>query len=320
MGSKKYKLLMFLSVSVITVLVFAACSGVRRDVTVTIGINKWPPCDVWYVSEKLHEPSKEGIKLKLVRYPTWRSNIESFYEGNTDIAHSSYFNLVYYCDKGVKGYLGIAADRVLGADGLVLSSNILDIADLKGKKIGVEVGTDEYFLLYRILKNHSLSLKDVMLVSINSSEGVKYLRSKKVDAVVTYEPYLAEASKYGRLAETTFAYPDILQDVLVFSDRIAMDKRLSANIKKVWYGTINWIFKNRENFLEACAVMAAEEKEDINEYYKFFSQFYFLTEEDNTSLLSAGGSAEKILNEMDSFLYNEGMKNKKCNISALIQR
>lgn len=255
-----------------------------------------------------------------MRYPTWRSNIESFYEGNTDIAHSSYFNLVYYCNRGKTGYLGITADRVLGADGMVLGKNIPDIDNLKGKKIGVEVGTDEYFLLYRILENHSLSLRDVILISINSGESGEYLKNKKVDAVVTYEPYLSEALKYGNLGETTNEYPDIVQDGLVFSDRIAKDKKLSVKIKRIWYSTVNWIFESRENILSACAVMALEEKEDVNDYYEFFSKFYFFTEQDNIALLSAGGRTEKILNEMDDFLYNEGMKNKKCDISKLILR
>lgn len=319
MESKKYTLRLLFTV-ITAVFVFSACNGIRQNKTVTIGINRWPPCEIWYVAERLHKPEAEGIKLKLIRYPTWRSNIESFYEGNTDITHSSYFNLVYYCDRGAKGYLGIVTDRVLGADGMVLSRDISDIGKLKGKKIGVEVGTDEYFLLYKMLNNHSLSLSDVILVSINSGAAVEYLRDKKADAVVTYEPYISEALKYGHIGETTYAYPDILQDVLVFSERIANDKKLAAKVKRIWYGTVNWIFESRENFLNACAVMESAGEEETNDYYRLFSKFYFLTEQDNLSFLSTGGKTEKILNEMNDFLYNDGMKQKKCDISTLILR
>jgi len=313
---KKSNLLRLLLAVPVLLLTFTGCS----KTVVTIGVNKWPPCEIWYVAEKLKKPGSLGVRLKIIRYPSWRSNIESFYEGNTDVTHSSYFNFVYYYNRGLKGYLGVVADRIIGADGMVTAPSITDIYELKGKKIGVEVDTDEYFLLYKILKNHFLSLKDVVLVSINSSEAGEYLKSGNVRAVVTYEPFLSEAARYGRRSESTLQYPDIMQDILVFSDRIVRNKKLEGKIKKIWFGTLNWIFESKENLRKASDIMAEAENGNADDYLRFFSRFYFYSEQDNKKLLKVNGRTERILKEMSDFLYNEKMITRKYDVSALIQR
>ncbi len=288
--------------------------------TVNVGVDAWPPCEIWYVSRYLQLPKQENVKLKIVRYPTWRSAVESFYEGNLDIVHSSYFNTIYYCNKGVEGRIGIVADRSLGLDGMVVSPSIGKIEELKGRAIGVEIGTDEYFLLYKILKNHSLAFNEVKIVSIASWEAPEYLRTGKLDAVVTYEPYLSRAATYGRISETTMQYPDIIMDVIVFSRSIASDRGMRKKIRSMWFETIRWIFKSPSNLSKACEIMASEERISVREFKKFFGKFHFFSESDNNIMLVKGGRVESVLRSIDTFLTKEKIIHKNCDIGGLILR
>ncbi len=289
--------------------------------TVTIGVNPWPPCEVWYVAKILGIADKHGLEIKIVRYPTWRSNLEAFYEGNTDVVHSSYFNAIYYCNTGNnRGKIAIVSDSILGADGMVTASTIGKIEDLKGNKVGVEVGTDEYFLLYKILKNHGLSLRDIRIISIRSSDAPRYLKSGTVSAVVTYEPYLSEAQKYGRLSETTLNYPDILKDVIMFSHRIAKRRNVSKRLKDVWFETIDWIEESNDNLQYACGLMSASEGMSTKDFLDFFRSFYFFKKGESNTLLREGGRTEGILRDIESFANREGITNNRCNVKELILR
>ncbi len=288
--------------------------------TINIGVDAWPPCEVWYVARYLKLPERANVKLKIVRYPTWRSTVESFYEGNLDVVHSSYFNTIYYCNKGVGGKIGIVADRSLGLDGIVVSPKIKAIGDLRGKSIGVEVGTDEYFLLYKILKTHSLELKDVRIVSIASWEAPAYLKSGKLEAVVTYEPYLSEAARYGEIMETTMQYPDIIMDVIVFSNSLSNSKSMSRKIKNMWFDTIHWIFKSPSNLDRACVIMADREGINPREFKSFFEAFHFFSRSDNTVILKERGRAESVLRSINTFLTREKIIHDNCDVNRLILR
>ncbi len=293
--------------------IFISCSSR----TINVGINAWPPCEIWYVSKYLKLPEDEGIEIKIVRYPTWRSSVESFYEGNLDVVHSSYFNTVYYCDKGSRGRIGIVADRALGVDGIVVSKGVKDIPSLKGKRIGVEVGTDEYFLLYKMLQNHEIKFNDVKIISIASHSAPTYLKEKRVDAVVTYEPYLSESARYGRVVETTMQYPDVIVDVIMFSDYISNRRAMVKKVRGIWFKTIEWILQNEENFDEACNIMAEKENVDAETFKVLFRGFHFFSESDNKLILNKGGRVRSVLKNIKDFLIENDIIKEKCNLNGL---
>jgi sulfonate transport system substrate-binding protein len=57
------------------------------------------------------------------------------------------------------------------------------VADLRGKRISVSIGTNPYYSLITLLKDRGLSDKDVKLVNIQSNEAVVAFKAGSLDAV-----------------------------------------------------------------------------------------------------------------------------------------
>lgn len=81
-------------------------------------------------------------------------------------------------------YNGEQSQAVLTAK----NSDISSVADLKGKKIGLVVGSIAHNLLSNLLKDNNLSVSDVELINLSTGEQEQALATGQVDAVVTWDP------------------------------------------------------------------------------------------------------------------------------------
>ena len=80
-------------------------------------------------------------------------------------------------------------------DEIVARPEIRTIADLKGKKIGVQVGTFGELFVEGMLKTAGLTTADVQLVNADEKTVVSYLKDDTIQAGHTWEPYVTQAVK-----------------------------------------------------------------------------------------------------------------------------
>jgi NitT/TauT family transport system substrate-binding protein len=278
-------------------LLLSACSGTPAPIR--IGVNPWPPCEIWSIAEK--EGLLAGVPIQIVRFSTWTDNMAALYKGNVDLTHSSYFNALYFSDKGEAGKLVLVSDTLLGGDGLAVRNTIARGADLKGRKIAVEVNTDEHFLLSKALASYGLAESDVTIVSSTSAEARDLFVSGAVDACFTYEPYLSDAaaSGKGRVAWTTKDDPGYMIDVLVARDEVITTRaKALTSVLKGWYAAQRYIATHRS---EAYALLAANEQMSGADFGPFYESFTFFTSAENRSLLGSTDFRSR-LTEMRDFL------------------
>jgi ABC-type nitrate/sulfonate/bicarbonate transport system substrate-binding protein len=75
------------------------------------------------------------------------------------------------------------------------TSGIKTKADLKGKKIAFTAGTGSEVYTATLLKDAGLTSKDVTLVNLRPQEMLPALSAGSIDAMDTWEPYIANAKK-----------------------------------------------------------------------------------------------------------------------------
>ena len=283
----------------ILLLVLLASCRMEKQKPVRIGINPWPPCEIWYIAEEMGFFNTTPVEI--VRFTTWSDNMDSLYKGNVNLTHSTYFNSVYYHDKGVEGKIILSTDTIAGSDGFVIKKERLDNKDLSGITIAVEINTDEHFLLKKALDSMGMKEEDVVIRSATSAEASELFINKSVDACFTYEPFLSQAAESGEgeIVWTTMDLPGYMTDVLV-ADVKTIRKREKdlENIITAWYMAQKYI---RENPDKAFPVMAEKEKMGTGDYYDFYNAFTFFSPEENTEIFSSEEFRNK-LDEMDSFL------------------
>ena len=72
---------------------------------------------------------------------------------------------------------------------IISKEPINSVTDLKGRKVGTEVGSLGKYVLYAALAKYDMSLDDVTVVNVEQLNAKNAMDSNEVDAMVTYPPY-----------------------------------------------------------------------------------------------------------------------------------
>jgi sulfonate transport system substrate-binding protein len=78
------------------------------------------------------------------------------------------------------------------------NSTIKTPKDLKGKKVGVPVGSSGHHFLFLLLAQNGLKPSDIQVVNLPASELANALETKNVDAVAVWEPITSNIELQGK--------------------------------------------------------------------------------------------------------------------------
>lgn len=96
--------------------------------------------------------------------------------------------------------VSLLSNGLYGVNYLIVPANsdIKEIADLKGKKIGVQLGTSHHVFLLKALKTADLQLDDVKAVNLVITDAQPAFQTGQLDAWVTADPFAQiELNKNG---------------------------------------------------------------------------------------------------------------------------
>lgn len=190
-----------------------------------IGVHAWPGCSPLYLARELDLFNKNKLDLEIIDLEKEEDRIKSFADNNVDLFVTTLDNAVLAREKIPDLKIIMFLNQSLGGDGLIVNKKISNFRDLKGKKIAIEKGwVSHYFLLY-LLNKFKMSIDDVGLVFLKGSDIGASLISGKVDAAVTFEPWLTQAKELsgGNIIASTKEYP-VIYDVLVSREGVIKSK------------------------------------------------------------------------------------------------
>lgn len=251
----------------------------QAPIKLRIGINAWPGYEYLYLAKDLGYFSDEGIDVSLVEFSSLADTRRAFERGLVDIIGSTTVEMVFVKHQSVRPPVIVyVADESSGADVILAQKGFSDLRSLRGKKIGVELGSLTIYMLHLALKASGLSLGDVKLVPVDQSTMVSFFKDKKVDAVVTYPPMSMKILNFG--AHTLFTskqIPGKLLDVIVMDARqIKEQPGLAEKIERIFDRAVQF---SRINPTEAYAKMAQREgvspasfRQIVEEEIKIFSR------------------------------------------------
>ena len=158
-----------------------------------------------------------------------------------------------------------AMDESAGGDGVIASGEIKSVADLKGKTVALDKSSTSYFFFLTILKENGLKEDDVTITEMGASDAGAAFVAGKVDAAVTWEPWLTNASQRegGHVLASSKDYPKTIVDVLtVRSDFAAANPKTVAALEEAWYKAIDFYKQNpQEGNLMMAKGLGLDEKE-----------------------------------------------------------
>lgn len=140
---------------------------------------------------------KEGLEVTLQPHTSGTSALDAVIGEQAEIATVSGTPVMFAVMKNVPlAIVGTIASAVR-SHGIVARRDrgVSAPADLKGKEVGVVLGSDAHYLLTVILSSHGISPDDVKIRNIRTEAMTAALSAGQVDAVATWEPWLSDARK-----------------------------------------------------------------------------------------------------------------------------
>ncbi len=141
--------------------------------------------------------ASQGIEVKWTEFPSGPVLLEGLNVGSVDFgtvgeappifAQAAGANLVYVANEPPAPL----------SEGIVVPKNstLKIVADLKGKKVALNKGSNVHYLLVKALEKAGLDYKDVETVFLPPSDARAAFERGSVDAWVIWDPFLAAAEK-----------------------------------------------------------------------------------------------------------------------------
>lgn len=151
------------------------------------------------LQDALSEAGYSHIEVVFTEFESGPPENEAFASGLQDVGVMGNVPAISGIAAGQKrSIIGIAYNGEQTEAVLVPNdSDIKSVQDLKGKKIGLVVGSIAQNLLYNLLEENGLSISDVELINLATGEQEVALSTGQVDAVATWEPTISKIQAEG---------------------------------------------------------------------------------------------------------------------------
>lgn len=238
------------------VLIMGCQAPSRESGHLKIGIVTWLGYGPFYIAQEKGFFKENGLDVELERIEGDVERRAAIASGNLDGIALTLDSMIVLRSNNVPVRTVMAIDSSNGGDGIVAVEGIRTIEDLKGKEIAFPSGLPSHFFLYSVLKEHGMQMSDIKPVIMDADQAGAAFASGKIDAAVTWEPWLSKAREIGRghVLVNSRDHPGEIEDVLYIRDDVLSKRPKDVeSFIKAWYKAVDFAMANPE---EAKAIMA----------------------------------------------------------------
>jgi NitT/TauT family transport system substrate-binding protein len=292
---KRRKLLSFLSVFCLSLVLTVSCSQAPQstdtnttdtpDTTTTtnepavvIGYSNWAGWWPWAIAEQEGLFTKNGANVELRWFDGYLASMEALAAGQLDGNCQTLNDTISFAESAVNGKVAVLVnDNSAGNDKIIVAEDINTIEDLRGKKVAVEAGVVDDFLLTLALQEAGMSRDDVEIVDLETGAAAAAFASGQTDAVGAFPPFWLTALKREGSKElvTSKDFPGAIPDLLVVTQKLIDERPEQVQaLVNTWFDILAFIEENPERADEIMAQRAdvtIEELQLLKEGTKIFT-------------------------------------------------
>ncbi len=288
-----------------------------------LGINPWPGYEFLFLAQEIGCFKKHGVDLRLVEFSALVDVTNAYIRGQIDgmatTATDAYYAHIRIPQRPLRFLMAI--DYSSGADVVIAAPEDNGAKySFAGKRIGVETMSLGQFYLHRVLQKSGLTIQDVTIVPLAQTRMADALRSKKVDAVVTYPPFLFEALKVkgSKVVFSSAEIPGELLDLLAISEEWTKtgdkDQQLRALVE-CQYEAVAYRTKNPD---EADKIMAKREGITVAEFRTALAGMVMITPDEFKKTIGTGETLANLLKHIENVLKDDKKPVLPWNISEVL--
>jgi NitT/TauT family transport system substrate-binding protein len=269
-------------------------SPAATGTVIRLGFSAWPGWFPWQVAQEEGIFQKNNASVDLKWFDGYLESINTLTAGQIDANSQTLNDTVSSIAAGADQVIVLVNDNSTGNDQIIVREGINTVTDLKGKKIAVEEGTVDHYLLLLGIQKAGLSPSDITIVPLETGKAAAAFVAGQVDATAVFAPFTTQALKRPN-SKTLFSsadFPGAISDHLVFTRSFvdANPEQVQAVVNS-WFETIDFIDKNRSKAYEIMAKRAGVSVEEYAEYAKGTRIF---TVEENLRAFESGKSIDSL--------------------------
>lgn len=259
--------------------------------TITIGYSNWAGWWPWAIAEQEKLFEKNGVNVELKWFDGYVESMEAFAAGRLDGNAQTLNDTISFAAGAVNGEVVVLVnDNSEGNDKIIVDQSINSVEDLKGKKVAVEEGVVDDFLLSLALEEKGLKRSDVEIVPLETGKAAAAFAAGQVDAVGAFPPFWLTALTREGSKEliSSKEFPGAIPDLLVMSETMVKENPEQVQaIVDTWFDVLDYMKENPEKSDKIMAKRAGVSPEDFKKFQDGTRMFSI---EDNLEAFTPGDS------------------------------
>ena len=258
---------------------------------IVIGYSNWAGWWPWAIAEQEGIFAKNNVNVEMKWFDGYLESMEALAAGQLDGNCQTLNDTISFAGDSVNGQVTVLVnDNSAGNDKIIVAEEINSIEDLKGKKVAVEEGVVDDFLLSLALESKGMKRSDVEIVPLETGAAAAAFASGQTDAVGAFPPFWLTALKREGSKEliSSADFPGAIPDLLAVTQKLVDEQpdRVQGLIDS-WFDILEFMEQNPER---ADEIMAARADVTVEELQQFKAGTKMFTIEDNLEAFREGDS------------------------------
>lgn len=215
--------------------------------TLHLGYSTWVGYGPLFLARDNRYFDESGVNVELTNIEDPKLRFAALAAGKLDGLVTTLDTMSLYWKPNFQFQAVLGLDDSKGGDGIVSSSSIKTVKDLRGKRVAFNEGSVSHFFLSVLLRQNGMTEKDVKSINMRQDDAGAAFLSGKVDAAVTWEPWLSRAKRApnGHILVDSSQTPGLIVDVMVIRRDVltAHPDAVRAAILG-WYKAVEYWKKN----------------------------------------------------------------------------
>ncbi|SCK23372.1 ABC transporter substrate-binding protein [Vogesella sp. LIG4] len=232
-----------------------------------VGSNGWPGYLMLELAAQsgLYAPEQ----IRVIRFPSSTLVMQGLSSGALEAACLTLDEVLSMRAEGVPLQVAAVLDISAGADMLLVRDGIATLAQLAGKRIGVEQSAVGAVMLDAVLQQAHLQPADITLVPLLANRHEQAFLSGELDAVVTFEPHASRLMAAGaKLLFSSMAIPGRILNVLaVRSDVVDEQHRHLQLLLDGHFRMLTGFIQQERGVLSGLATLLATDGQAVKSLY-----------------------------------------------------
>jgi len=188
---------------------------------------------------------EHGVQVEIVYYDVLSDTFPDLASGQVDGALIAVGDIININHSAEMKVVAISDD---GGDSAILAGpEITRIEDLKGKTVGVLIGSQYELMVAEMLRSVNMDAGDVSITAVDPEDAALALRNNQVQAVHTWEPFLSQAISDGNKVIYPTVSKRLFPNMVVFRKSIVEQRPDDIRaFLLAWFDAVNYRIQNPE--------------------------------------------------------------------------